>query len=38
MSVPSKPYFHDEEAAFAYLESKLWATARCAFTAVASIA
>ena len=25
MSVLSKAYFHDEEAAFAYLESKLWA-------------
>ena len=25
MSVLSKPYFHNEEAAFAYLESKLWA-------------
>src|SRR6476659_6584339 len=25
MSVLSRPYFHDEEAAFAYLESVLWA-------------
>ena len=25
MSVLSKPYFHDEEAAFAYLESIIWA-------------
>lgn len=25
MSVLSKPYFHDEEAAFAYLESVIWA-------------
>ena len=24
MSVLSKPYFHDEEAAFAHLESVLW--------------
>lgn len=24
MSILSKPYFHDEEAAFAWLESKLW--------------
>ena len=25
MSVLSKPYFHNEEAAFAYLESIVWA-------------
>src|SRR3954464_2028702 len=24
MSVLSRPYFHDEEAAFAFLEGKLW--------------
>lgn len=24
MSVLSKPYFHNEEAAFAYLENVLW--------------
>ena len=28
MSVLSKPYFHNEDAAFAYLESVIWADSK----------
>ena len=38
MSVPSKPYFHNEAAAFAHLEGVLWPNGRSALIAARSAA